>query len=109
MNVQRSNSNSVFIENLACDDWKLCCCGCQMGEGGDICRHDGCRSMLEYTGAICKKFEGKYFCHTCFHTKKEHIRGGRVWVITITAVQAIAALAGKLKDIVSTRGKKWKI
>lgn len=25
-----------------------CCCGCTIGEGGDICGHGGCRSAKEY-------------------------------------------------------------
>ena len=30
-------------------DDELCCCGEQMGHGGSICHHGGCRSMKEYT------------------------------------------------------------
>ncbi len=29
-------------------DPEVCCCGCNMGQGGDICRHGGCRSAKEY-------------------------------------------------------------
>jgi len=29
-------------------DDELCCCGEQMGHGGSICYHGGCRSMKEY-------------------------------------------------------------
>lgn len=29
-------------------DPEICCCGCIMGDGGSICYHGGCRSMLEY-------------------------------------------------------------
>lgn len=27
---------------------ELCCCGTQMGQGGSICGHGGCRSVKEY-------------------------------------------------------------
>lgn len=30
-------------------DDELCCCGEQIGHGGSICYHGGCRSMKEYT------------------------------------------------------------
>lgn len=26
----------------------LCCCGSNIGQGGDICRHGGCRSAKEH-------------------------------------------------------------
>lgn len=29
-------------------DENLCCCGCDIGKGGDICYHGGCRSAKEY-------------------------------------------------------------
>ncbi len=29
-------------------DPNLCCCGCELGQGGSICHHGGCRSMKEY-------------------------------------------------------------
>lgn len=29
-------------------DPEICCCGCMIGEGGDICYHGGCRSAKEY-------------------------------------------------------------
>lgn len=29
-------------------DDSVCCCGSNMGEGGSICHHGGCRSMKEY-------------------------------------------------------------
>jgi hypothetical protein len=40
-------------------DPEVCCCGSQLGHGGDICYHGGCRSMKEYavTGDI-EKWKG---------------------------------------------------
>lgn len=29
-------------------DGSVCCCGCTIGQGGDICHHGGCRSMKDY-------------------------------------------------------------
>lgn len=29
-------------------DGDVCCCGSQMGQGGSICHHGGCRSMKDY-------------------------------------------------------------
>lgn len=29
-------------------DPDLCCCGCNIGTGGSICHHGGCRSAKEY-------------------------------------------------------------
>ena len=30
-------------------DPDICCCGGTVGEGSEICRHGGCRSLKEYT------------------------------------------------------------
>ena len=38
-------------------DPDLCCCGSQMGQGGSICHHGGCRSAKEY--AITRELGGK--------------------------------------------------
>lgn len=37
-------------------DPELCCCGTNMGEGGSVCGHGGCRSAKEY--AITQAVEG---------------------------------------------------
>lgn len=29
-------------------DGNTCCCGSDLGKGGDICHHGGCRSMKDY-------------------------------------------------------------
>lgn len=29
-------------------DPNVCCCGCDLGTGGDICAHGGCRSAKDY-------------------------------------------------------------
>jgi hypothetical protein len=29
-------------------DPNVCCCGCDLGTGGDICGHGGCRSAKAY-------------------------------------------------------------
>lgn len=36
-------------------DPDVCCCGSNIGEGGELCYHGGCRSMKEY--AITKELD----------------------------------------------------
>ena len=36
-------------------DENVCCCGCTVGTGGDICYHGGCRSMKEYAMAESRR------------------------------------------------------
>lgn len=39
-------------------DGETCCCGSQIGKGGDICYHGGCRSMKDYV--IEKEIERRF-------------------------------------------------
>jgi hypothetical protein len=41
------------------DDPVTCCCGSFVGEGGDICHHGGCRSMVEYGLPAERNFFGR--------------------------------------------------